>query len=202
MASAVLNLAAWLERSDANGPGRRFVIWVQGCPLACPKCFSPETHDPGPRRLVDIEYLAERALAIHGIEGLTYTGGEPMEQARGLALLSERLRPAGLSVVCYTGYTLETLRARRDPWVDRLLASVDLLIDGPYVHERAANLPWRGSDNQRLITLTDRYRALTAMATDAETGPRVAFSVSADGFTATGIWPHGFMDRLHERLRR
>jgi len=105
-----------------------------------------------------------------------------------------------LTVVCYTGYTLEHLRARKDLWIDRLLGSLDLLIDGPYVREKAANLPWRGSANQRVHFLTERYRSQESMAN--ESASLVEFIVGEEEFTATGIWPEGFLERLQERLRR
>ena len=92
-----LNLGAIQERSAVNGPGERFVLWLQGCPLRCPGCCNPEFQPLVPRHLLVVEELAGRILAVPGIEGVTYSGGEPTVQARGLACLSERLRPAGLS---------------------------------------------------------------------------------------------------------
>jgi anaerobic ribonucleoside-triphosphate reductase activating protein len=195
-----LNLSAWQERSVVNGPGRRYVIWVQGCPIGCVGCFSPETHAPEANHVVTIEELAERILTTPNIEGVTYSGGEPMVQAHGLVLLSERLRPAGLTIVCYTGYTLEALRARNDPWVERLLSYADILIDGPYVHDKATPLLWRGSSNQRVHFLTDTYRRL-AEQVKSQTAA-VEFTVGSKGFTTSGTWPEGFLQRLEAKLRR
>lgn len=195
-----LNVGAWQARSRANGPGERFVLWLQGCPLLCPGCFNEELLPFVPRHNVIVEAMADIILAVPGIEGVTYSGGEPTIQARGLALLSERLHACGLTVMCYTGYTLDALQARKDPWIDRLLASVDILIDGPFVRDKARHLLWRGSSNQRVHFLTETYRYL---AQDVDDGPaQVEFAISREEFLTTGTWPQGFLERLREVLER
>jgi len=192
----LLNLGAWMERSWANGPGERYVLWLQGCLLRCPGCCNVDFLPQEPRHMVSIDEMARRICYIVGIEGVTYTGGEPTLQAQALALLSEQLRPVGLTVVCYTGYTLEELRARDDLWIERLLANTDILIDGPYRQEEAASLRWRGSRNQRIHYLTPAYRDLVNTEGPAE----VEFAVGDQGFTTTGTWPAGFLERLQQVL--
>ncbi|MCL4487057.1 MAG: radical SAM protein [Chloroflexi bacterium] len=194
-----LNVAAWQERSVAAGPGVRFVVWLQGCPLRCQGCINPDFLPIEPRNVLPVSQLAHRIAVTSGIEGVTYTGGEPMVQARGLALLSEALASTGLSILCYSGYTLEQLQACSDPWIDRLLRCTDILIDGPYVRERAAILRWRGSNNQRIHFLTPKYRGLAGSlrADQAE----IEFSVGVDALTVTGTWPKSLLERLAPRLR-
>jgi hypothetical protein len=104
-----VNLARTLARSAANGPGERFVVWVQGCPLACPGCWNPDTWPFERRELRSIEELATNILATEGIEGVTFTGGEPFAQAGALADLAKLVRAAGLSVFVFTGYDLDEL---------------------------------------------------------------------------------------------
>jgi anaerobic ribonucleoside-triphosphate reductase activating protein len=196
--SAQLNIGAWHERSLVNGPGVRSVLWLQGCETGCPGCINPELQPCEPRTLLSVEEAAARVLATEGIEGVTYSGGEPLRQAKALVALSERLRAAGLSVVSYTGYTLEALRARGDADIDRLLGMIDLLIDGPYDPAQAANLRWRGSRNQRVIALTDRYRGLAVGDDPAE----VELSLDDARLSASGIWPPGLLERLKELLHQ
>ncbi|MFC1596922.1 4Fe-4S single cluster domain-containing protein [Planctomycetota bacterium] len=194
-----LNLGAWQTRSRVNGPGQRFVLWMQGCLLRCAGCVNQEFLPFVDRHRIPVEGMAGRVLAVEGIEGVTYTGGEPVAQAPALALLSARLRAAGLTIVCYTGYELEELTALDNPSVARLLSSVDVLIDGPYVRHEAANLLWRGSTNQRVHFLTDAYKHL---AEEMESrGGGVEFTVRCDQFTVTGNWPKGFLQRLEKVLR-
>lgn len=152
-----LNLARLLHRSAANGPGERFVIWVQGCPLACPGCWNPDTWPFERRLLRTVEQLVTEILSVQGIEGVTFTGGEPFLQARALAAVARAVRSAGLSVFVFTGYDREELvwDAARE-----LLSLTDVLISGRYLEsERVHDLPWRSSSNQQLHLLSDRYAA-------------------------------------------
>ncbi len=118
---------------------------------------------------------------------------------RGLADLSTRLRDSGFSVFCFTGHTLEELQSRRDPDIDRLLRLTDILIDGPYLAEQAAALRWRGSRNQRVHFLTERYRALAVTIDDVPA--EVELTLDDEHLSASGIWPPGFLERLKELLQ-
>jgi anaerobic ribonucleoside-triphosphate reductase activating protein len=178
-----LNLARTIPRSAANGPGERFVLWVQGCPLACPGCWNPDTWDFERRDLRSVDDLAACIIATEGIEGVTFTGGEPFAQARALTLLAERVRAAGLSVFVFTGYDLAEL-TRPDHLA--LLAVADVVVAGRYVEaERATGLVWRGSSNQRVHFLSARYDPI-----DMEEPGEVEFHLEKDGtLTVTGFPP-------------
>src|SRR5205823_8911105 len=106
---------------------------------------------------VSVGELAEQ-IVEQAVDGLTLSGGEPFAQAAALADLVQRVRAArDLSVMSYTGYVLEHLRRHGDSAQHRLLKSLDILVDGPYLANRHAKLRWRGSANQRLHYLTDRH---------------------------------------------
>ena len=145
-----LNLAGWVPRSGVNGPGERFVIWTQGCPLHCPGCANPETWPFETRRLEHPLELAEHVLSTPGIEGLTVSGGEPFAQATALAPLLAAVRQKGISVFVFTG--LEWAEIGDAP----LIPLVDVLVTGRFLHHLEA-VPWRGSANQQVHFLTDRY---------------------------------------------
>jgi anaerobic ribonucleoside-triphosphate reductase activating protein len=176
-----LNLARTLPRSAANGPGERFVLWVQGCPLACPGCWNADTWAFERRDLRSVEDLTAVILATEGIEGVTFTGGEPFAQARPLTALAERVRAAGLSVFVFTGYNLEELTR---PEHLALLAVTDVVVAGRYVEaERAGGLVWRGSANQRVHFLSGRYGPA-----DMEEVGEVELHLGVDGtVTVTGF---------------
>jgi anaerobic ribonucleoside-triphosphate reductase activating protein len=112
---------------------------------------------------VRVEELQNRILDVPDIEGVTFLGGEPFEQAEALADLGYRVRQAGLSVMTFTGYLLEDiLKSSRRGWHD-LLDVTDLLLDGPYVRDLTdTKRPWVGSSNQRYHFLSPRYRHLEA----------------------------------------
>lgn len=142
--------------SVANGPGRRAVLWVQGCGLGCPGCFNPETHafDAG-ERWTPTEAV-ERVLAVKGIEGLTISGGEPAYQHRALAAMLEELRvKSSLSVLVFSGLTWEELQ--RVPGIEHFLGLIDVLIAGRYDETQRIAGGLIGSANKTVHYLTDRY---------------------------------------------
>lgn len=150
-----LRIARVVERSTVNGPGERFVIWVQGCALRCPGCWNPHTW---PRRggdLAPADALVDRMRAAPGLEGVTFTGGEPMDQAAALAPIARAARADGLSVFVFTGYELDELT---DPAQKTLVALADVVVTGRYdAVRRDLSLGWRGSTNQQVHFVTDRY---------------------------------------------
>lgn len=149
-----MNIADISPGSHALGPGRRFVIWVQGCPFNCFGCISPDWI-PGKRAiLMTTQNLARQIIKNPLIEGITVSGGEPFLQA---GLLAEMLRivrkEIGLSVICFTGYLLENLVW---PGAQALLRETDVLIDGPFIKKNHTNNGLRGSSNQRIHFLTNK----------------------------------------------
>lgn len=138
------------------GPGVRYALWVQGCPRRCPGCVAPEAQALDGGTALETGALAWEIL-LSGAEGLTISGGEPFLQAEALAELIRTVRrKRDLGVIVYTGYVYEELLA--DPAARALLEETDLLIDGPYVKELDDGKSLRGSSNQRVLTLTERYR--------------------------------------------
>lgn len=142
-----------------NGPGVRFVLWVQGCSIGCKGCFNPDTWSHELKTLITVPDMADKILNSEGIDGVTFSGGEPFEQAEALACLGKMLKEKALSVIVFTGFTLEKLKTGKKPEWDALLSVTDLLIDGRYMDSQKADLRWRGSSNQRLHFLTDRIVA-------------------------------------------
>lgn len=153
-------------RSRANGPGVRFVIWLQGCTLGCPGCFNPLTHAAeGPTTpVVD---LAAQLAAANGpgkmLDGLSLSGGEPMQQPAVALALLRTARALGMSTLMFSGYTIDEIRAI--PEGRDVLAQLDVLIDGRYVSTERLATGLRGSANQRIQLLTDRYTLAQVEAT-------------------------------------
>lgn len=150
----ILRLGAFLERSYVAGPGARAVIWVAGCLRRCPGCMKPDLFSFDAGEVVEISTLAGRISRIRGLDGVTFSGGEPFEQARPLAALSRVLRLQGLNVLVYTGYRLNDLRSRPERF-QCLLDEIDLLIDGEYRQDLPGPLLWRGSSNQHIHELSN-----------------------------------------------
>jgi anaerobic ribonucleoside-triphosphate reductase activating protein len=138
--------------SIVDGPGIRYVIFVQGCCFSCPGCHNSglQSFAGGRRLFVDEILAAVKANPL--LDGITLSGGEPFTQAAACASLAGQVRGLGLSVMTFTGYRWEELTSgERDDW-NQLLESTDILVDGPFVQElRNIDLRFRGSSNQRLI---------------------------------------------------
>ncbi len=148
-----MRIANTVGDSIVDGPGLRYVVFVQGCPHHCPGCHNPHTHDPAGGREVDPVSLFP-AFDDPLLDGLTLSGGEPLEQPESCAVLAREAKRRNLSVWVYTGYTFEYLLNEADPARMALLESADVLVDGPFLlAERSLDVPWRGSRNQRLLDL-------------------------------------------------
>jgi len=152
-----LNLHATMTRSRANGPGTRFVLWTQGCTRRCPGCFNPETHPHEPRQLIEVDTLIDRMLAEGpAIDGVSISGGEPLEQAETICYLLTRIREEmSLSTLLFTGFTLAEIQA--NPARAAVLPFLDVLIAGPYDATHPLTSSLLGSANQQIHLLTDRY---------------------------------------------
>ena len=164
MLHRMLRVATIVVDTEAEGPGRRLALWVQGCTIRCPGCCNPEmfTKAGGKDMTVD-DVLAKLP---DDVEGVSILGGEPFEQAAGVAAFARGVRARGKTVMVYSGYTLAELhdQAVTNPAVADLLEVIDLLVDGRYDRDKAEPPPplgrrWLGSTNQVMHFLTPAYSA-------------------------------------------
>jgi anaerobic ribonucleoside-triphosphate reductase activating protein len=157
-----LQVAQIVPCTEAEGPGKRFALWFQGCPLRCPGCCNPEflPFQGGETWTVQAVISAiEKARTESEIEGITLLGGEPFAHTEPACALAEAVRQRGLTVMVFSGYTLEAIREMTGPNAAELLANTDILVDGPYIRDLPdTQRRWIGSTNQRIHFLTDRYR--------------------------------------------
>lgn len=181
-----LRLAKRIPRTESEGPGARFAVWVQGCTIRCVSCCNPEMFHAHGGDEVSVQALADEIRRTPRIEGVTFLGGEPFEQAAGLAALALRVHDMGLSVMTFTGFVHEDLVARGQDEQLALLAHTDLLADGPFdVSRPGSKWRWLGSQNQRLIHLTDRYSPDDPRLTAENT---VDITIGPNGIQVSG-WP-------------
>lgn len=149
-----IRIAGIIRQSIVDGPGLRFVVFTQGCPHHCAGCHNPDTHDFAGGYDCPIERILAEFDKNPLLGGLTLSGGEPFCRAGELLPLVRAVKERGKNIFCYTGYTLEELRALPGPAVGELLGLIDTLVDGRFVlAERDLTLPFRGSRNQRVIDL-------------------------------------------------
>ena len=154
-----IRLAGIVPESIVDGPGYRFSVFVQGCPHGCPGCHNPGTHDVNGGYLSDTQEIIAQMGKNPFVRGVTLSGGEPMLQSAALLEVAKAAKEKGMSVWCYTGFTLEALLKENRPDRMALLEVVDVLVDGPYLaHERSIDLLYCGSKNQRLIDMNKTRR--------------------------------------------
>lgn len=147
-------------RTKVLGPGERAAIWFQGCRRSCKGCMSPSSRPLDGGMLASIPKLCQAILAQQDLEGVTISGGEPFLQPEALESILQFLHEhSDLGVIIYTGYTLEQLRMMKNLHIDAILDNyVDMLIDGEYIEQLNDGMSLKGSANQRVIHITDRYR--------------------------------------------
>jgi anaerobic ribonucleoside-triphosphate reductase activating protein len=164
-----------MDLSTVNGPGNRAVIWFQGCSLGCKGCWNQETHSFDAIKDVPVYELVDWVVNNPHIEGVTFSGGEPMQQAPWLFVLMteiRRVRPE-LSFGMYTGYHQKELESGKFKWKalhdmdwkpgspqlwEQIKAMMDFAIMGRYNQAlQTTEKPLCGSTNQEVVFFTDRY---------------------------------------------
>lgn len=163
--SKVIRVCGIEPESIVDGPGFRYVLFVQGCPHRCKGCHNPESWDPEGGYDMTVREIVDELKARPNIKAITFSGGEPFEQARPLVDLARYLGGMRFSIMSYSGYTLEELeeKAEKDPAVGELLGMIDILVDGRYVEElRNLTLTYCGSENQRVIDMKKTREARAA----------------------------------------
>jgi anaerobic ribonucleoside-triphosphate reductase activating protein len=148
-----LRVAGYIEESIVDGPGLRFVLFLQGCHTHCKGCQNPQTWDFQGGTLISAEEIYQRIQADPLIHGVTFSGGEPFEQTEQLIPLASQLRSQGYHLMAFTGYTWDVL-CQQDK-NKQFLELLDILVDGPFLEEeKSLELRFRGSKNQRIINVS------------------------------------------------
>ena len=190
MTETMLNVSYLNTSTHANGPGNRAAIWVQGCNIGCNGCYNPITHAHEPNRLLSPKEIADWYCSLPRVEGITFSGGEPFEQAKAvLEVVAEidQVTEESVSLFIYSGYSLEQLNNDLNQSVKSLLERVDILSAGPFDRELMDNnLLWRGSTNQELHFLSDRYNESMIEKWISES-PVEEITLSIDGIHYTGF---------------
>jgi len=156
-----IRLSGIAYESLVNGPGMRRVFFAQGCKHNCKNCFNIDTHDFCGGEERDLDELIEDTLDNPILRGVTFSGGDPWEQADKFAYMAKFFKEKALNIWSYTGYTYEYIIENKDKrlgWND-LLNSIDVLVDGRFEEDKMQDgLKFRGSTNQRIIDVNESLR--------------------------------------------
>ncbi len=151
MASDMIIQVSGIQYSSAvDGAGFRDVLFVSYCPHHCPGCHNPQTWDRNAGETCTLDEVFGD-LTQSSVCNITFSGGEPFEQAPALAALARRIRKETKKTIwVYSGYLLEQILA--DPVKKELLALCDVLVDGPFIEaQKGLNMRFKGSENQRIL---------------------------------------------------
>lgn len=140
------------------GPGNRLVLWTAGCSKHCKGCANPElwrTAGKTSRTPADIAGIIHNVAKQTPPDGITFTGGDPLEQPADLLALLDGIQDITRDILVYTGFVYEELP---DLLRKQLRERVAVLIDGRYIAEQ--NRPdavLRGSANQRIFFFREEF---------------------------------------------
>ena len=147
-----MNIAGIVGDSIVDGPGLRTTVFAQGCAHKCPGCHNPETHEFGKGEVLSADEIFARIKKNPLCRGVTFSGGDPVYQAKKFAELARLLKAAGYEVALYTGFSWEELLAEKNAERLSLLRLADIVVDGRFeIEKRTLELKFRGSANQRII---------------------------------------------------
>lgn len=148
-----LRIAGIVQDSIVDGPGLRTAVFLQGCGRKCKGCHNPQTHDYSGGKLMSLlEILQKITTAVS--KNVTFSGGEPFDQAKSLTNLAIILKVYDYSITVYTGYTWEEIVADEEKFT--LLQYVDILVDGPFIeNQKTTTACYKGSSNQRVIDVPE-----------------------------------------------
>ncbi|MCM3443100.1 4Fe-4S single cluster domain-containing protein [Metabacillus halosaccharovorans] len=174
----------YLPFTAVEGPGNRFCLWVQGCSIRCEGCGVPWTWSKENGRTISVDELfleIKKSSQNNNIEGVTFLGGEPFDQAEAVGKLAFMVKELGLTVMTFSGYLYEELEKRKE--CQTLLKSTDLLIDGPFIKDKLdLSRPWVGSSNQRYHFLTPTYKDLESQLITL--GNKIEIRIGHDGLVS------------------
>lgn len=157
----LLNINSIRECSESEGIGKRFAIWTQGCMKRCRNCCNTHMQPIIKKHIIDCDDIIEQikySKENYHIEGITLLGGKPILQSKGLAYIAKWCRENNLSVILFSGYTLEEINASNFDRALELLKYTDVLIDGEYIDELYdEERGFIGSSNQKIYFFTDVY---------------------------------------------
>lgn len=196
--NSLLNINSFVPTTNVLGPYSRFGLWTQGCHFDCLGCMSKDTHSTENGKLYTIQSLVKLILKYNN-EGITISGGEPFLQAQELTKMLHAIKKErDFGVIVYSGYTLEELSCKKE--AQALLQEIDILIDGRYEEEQNDNISLRGSSNQKVHLLTDRYKDIYKDYYDKQRR-EIEIYIEDNGPIVIGIPKIGTVEKIKNHIK-
>ena len=180
------------------GPGNRIGIWFAGCNHRCQGCSNPELWKRREEYRTDLRQIMRLVNSIvgqHQVDGFTITGGDPFNQPEALEQLLPKLHQISDDILVYTGFEFEEIERQHSTILDYIA----ILIDGLYIEELNAGEALRGSTNQRIIVLDERYTEQYTQYIMTGKG-QVQNFITPTGVISVGIHRPGYEEALDSKL--
>ena len=176
-----ININAIMEDSLANGPGKRFTIWVQGCSIQCKDCFNKDTWSSEENELIEVDTLVKQ-IQEQDVNGITISGGEPLDQYESVLEFCKKTFK-DYSIFLISGYKYDRIKKEKE----EILKYLDIITTGPFIKSlEIKEFQYGGSTNQETLFLTER-----GLREEKELGTRKA-EIYIDKKTGNRVYT-GFM---------
>ena len=189
-----MNLARILYPVKVLGPGSRIGLWLCGCSRACKGCSNPELWKKRPEFEISVSEafsMIHRIADFNKVDGFTFSGGEPMDQAADVAEIIRLVKTISDDILIYSGYCIEELRAGNDTETHFILDEAAVIIDGRYIEELNDGAVLRGSSNQRINIINPKYYNRYQQYI-AETHNQIQNFTTSNGIISVGIHHKGW----------
>ena len=199
--SELLSISHYILGTKVLGPFLRNALWVSGCCFNCDGCLAKEMNKQNPKSISTHE-LANVFLTTKA-EGVTISGGEPFLQSKALSEMIDIIREErDYGVIIYSGYTIDELIQKDDLDINNLLSKTDILIDGRYIKDLDDGKPYRGSSNQRIIPLTDRYSGYISDYYNSQNKRSIEIQIDRNSFYLVGVPSQHGLETWKELTRK
>jgi anaerobic ribonucleoside-triphosphate reductase activating protein len=196
----MLKIARKTECCKVLGPGNRAVIWFYGCSRNCDGCIAKSMNLSEDYEECTPEELYKWVLSCDKIEGISISGGEPLEQNSNELidfLRKVKSDSRGLSIIVFSGFIYKEIE--KGPCKE-ILDIADVLVDGTYKKELNDDAGLRGSSNQNIIFLSDRYLPIKEYFYKKDCR-NIELGITLDNtITINGIPKKGFVEKLKSDL--
>lgn len=143
-----------IENEHLYGPGKRLLLFTQGCSIHCEGCVNSHLWNFGCGKDINATEILN-ICKENKVDGITLHGGEPLDQAPAVLEVIKLLKENGFSVILFTGYIKKELNGAQI----KIWNLADIVVSGRFVESKKnLYMQFRGSTNQRIYTHKGKYK--------------------------------------------
>ncbi len=198
----MLTVARKTDNCRVLGPGKRAVVWFHGCTRSCPGCIARSMNESQDYETSSAIELYNWIKTCKDIEGVSLSGGDPLQQ--NIFELIEfchliKSDPRNLSIILFTGYTMEEIKNSE---LSQILPYLDIVVDGTYDENLNDDKGLRGSSNQVIHFLSDRYDSIKESFYSKE-NRNIEVNLSLNNeITINGIPKRGSIEQFIDKIKK